>query len=132
MHDMQLWRSLLTYTWTMASKDVESPPSPKRSRLSGATTYGTKFNSEWTAQFPFICKGHQDSVYSFYCQVCQKGVVAIRVLQMLEDMHAKSGSHTSNASIVRTNLCKSCDLRAAQRVPISKFSWGGLSQDPPR
>ena len=23
------------------------------------------------------------------------------------------------------NLCKNCDLRATQRVPISKFSWGG-------
>ena len=28
------------------------------------------------------------------------------------------------------NLCKNCDLRAAQRVPISKFSWGGMPLDP--
>jgi len=48
--------ALLTYTWTMASESVESPPSPKRFRLSGAATYGTNFNLEWTAQFPFISK----------------------------------------------------------------------------
>jgi len=71
----------------MASGDVESPPSPKRLRLSGAASYGTKFNSEWTALFPFISKGQKDPVYSFYCRVCQKMfVVAISVLQMLEDM----------------------------------------------
>ena len=28
------------------------------------------------------------------------------------------------------NLCKNCDLRAAQRVPISKFSWGACPQTP--
>jgi len=39
--------------YAMASGDVDSPPSPKRSRLSGAASYGTKFNSEWTALFPF-------------------------------------------------------------------------------
>jgi len=87
----------------MASGDVESPPSPKRSRLSGAASYGTKFTSEWTGLFPFISKGQKDPVYSFYCRVCQKDVSCRH--QGIADVrrHAKSGSHTSIASIARSN-----------------------------
>ena len=43
----------------------ESPPSPKRTKLAGAATYGTKFKLEWMGEFPFIAEGHQDPVYSF-------------------------------------------------------------------
>ena len=59
--------------------------------------------SEWTALFPFISKGQKDPVYSFYCQVCQKDVSCRH--QGIADVrrHANSGSHTSIASIVRSN-----------------------------
>lgn len=85
---------------TMDREDVQRPPSPKRSR---AATYGTKFNLEWNAHFPFISNGHQDPVYSFYCGVCQKDVSCRH--QGIADVkrHVKSSSHSCNASIVRTN-----------------------------
>ena len=115
----------------MASEDVKSPPSSKRFRLSGAATYGIKFNSEWTAQYPFISKGHQDPVYSFYCQVCQKNFSCRH--QGIADVrrHSKSGSCSCFMFEFDINLCKNCDLRAAQRVPISKFSWGGACPQTP-
>lgn len=89
-----------TLRYTM---DIEDAPSPKRSKVAGAAIYGTKFNSEWTAHFPFISNGHQDPVYSFYCGVCQKDVSCHH--QGIADVrrHVKSSSHSCNASIVRTN-----------------------------
>ena len=55
------------------SSAFASPPSPKRTKLGGAETCGTKFKLEWMDEFPFITKGRRDSVYSFYW-VCKKDV----------------------------------------------------------
>lgn len=83
--------------------DLEAPPSPKRSRVAGAATYGTRFNSEWAHQFPFLSKGKVDPVYSFYCSVCKKDVSCRH--QGIADVkrHERSNSHTSNAKVLRTN-----------------------------
>ena len=76
----------------------DSPPSPKRTKLAGAATYGTKFKLEWMGEFPFIAEGHQDPVYSFYCQVCKKDVSCRH--QGIADVrrHERSKSHSDNVS----------------------------------
>ena len=52
-----------------------TPPRPKKPiSLCGAAAYGTKYNKDWGSKFPFISRGKVDSVYSFYCKVCQKDV----------------------------------------------------------
>lgn len=45
-----------------------SPPF-KRTKLTGAATYGTKFKPEWVAEFPFLTEGQLDPVYNFHCKV---------------------------------------------------------------
>ena len=52
--------------------ELSDSPAPKRSRLSGAATYNTRFNPSWCDQFPFITQGKQDPLYSFHCKVCNK------------------------------------------------------------
>ena len=77
------------------SSTFESPPSPKRTKLAEAATYGTKFKLEWMVEFSFIAEGHQNPVYSFYCQVdvsCRhQGIADVR-------RHERSKSHSDNVS----------------------------------
>ena len=70
---------------------------------SGAATYRTKFKLEWISEFPFITEGHQDPVYSFFCQVCKKdvgcrhrGIADVR-------RHERCKSHSDNLSAVQSN-----------------------------
>ena len=44
------------------SSTFGSQPSPKRTKLAGAATYGTKFKLEWMGEFSFITEGHEDPV----------------------------------------------------------------------
>jgi len=78
----------------------ELPPSPKRTRLAGAATYGTKFKEDWMNEFSFVIKGHQDPVYSFHCKVCQKDVSCRH--QGIADIrrHEKSKGHSDNVAAV--------------------------------
>lgn len=76
-----------------------SPPY-KRSRLTGAATYGTRFKPEWMSQFPFLTEGHLDPEYSFYCKVCQKDISCRH--QGIADVrrHERCKSHIDNVSAV--------------------------------
>ena len=38
----------------------DGPPVSKRTKLSGAATYKTKFKEEWKKEFPFINSVHGD------------------------------------------------------------------------
>ena len=80
----------------------DSPPF-KRSRLAGAATYGTKFKTDWKAEFPFLTEGHLDPVYNFYCKVCQKDISCRH--QGIADVrrHERSKSHADNVSAVRSS-----------------------------
>lgn len=48
------------------SSAVTSPPSPKRTKITGAATYGTKFKLERMGEFPFIAEGHKDPFSARY------------------------------------------------------------------
>lgn len=80
-----------------------SAPSPKRKRLSGAATYGSKFKKDWAAEFPCVQEGREDPMYSFYCLVCKKDVSCRH--QGIADVrrHVGSRSHTSMVTSVSTS-----------------------------
>ena len=50
-----------TRSGSLDTSDCEDgPPVSKRTKLSGAATYKTKFTEEWKKEFPFITSVHGD------------------------------------------------------------------------
>ena len=88
-----------------SAADDSCPSSPvlKRSRLTGAATYETKFHASWIKDFPFITEGKKDPVHSFHCQVCHKDVSCSH--QGIADVrrHEKSKAHVNSVSAVTRN-----------------------------
>ena len=81
-----------------------SPPRPKKPKsLCGAAAYGTKYNKDWESKFPFISRGKIDSVYSFYCKVCQKDISCRH--QGVSDVkrHEQCRSHISLLKSMESN-----------------------------
>ena len=87
------------------SSDPESDScnSPPRKKLKGkgAAVYGTKFNSKWESEFPFVSTRPDTDAYSFYCMVCKKnfnckhqGIADVR-------RHEKSSGHQSRVKATR-------------------------------
>lgn len=85
-----------------ADDDIESPTF-KRSKLTGAATYGTKYNPAWSSEFPFISEGHQDPDRSFFCKVCHKDISCSH--QGIADIrrHEKTKAHVNSVSAVTKN-----------------------------
>ena len=75
-------------------ENLLSPPRSKRAKT-GASRYKCKFNEAWQLDFPFVLRGQEDTVYSFYCKVCQKDIA--RHHQGIGDLkqHEKSSGHSS-------------------------------------
>lgn len=78
---------------------MASPPY-KRSRLAGAATYGTKYNTSWSSEFPFISEGQIDPINAFFCKICGRdfscshmGIADIR-------RHEKSKAHGNSVAAV--------------------------------
>ena len=44
---------------------------PFKQAKNGAAMYGTKFRPELS---PYVSRGHNDPVYSFYCSVCRREI----------------------------------------------------------
>ena len=73
--------------------EYNTPPRAKKSKLAGASKYGSRYQQKWEQEFPFIKRGIQDSVYSFYCKVCQRDIRCRH--QGIADLkrHDKTSSH---------------------------------------
>ena len=93
--------------------EATDPPPSKRSKT-GAALYGTKFNPDWSRQFPFVSKGREDPVYSFYCNVCRKDVSCRH--QGVSDIkrHEKCVSHSS----LSTTLASTARLSSMGFSPV--------------
>ena len=50
--------------------DITTSSRSKKTRLSGAARYGTKYNSEWKSDFPFISSTSDGSEFNFHCKIC--------------------------------------------------------------
>lgn len=92
---------------------AEAAPPTKKSKT-GAAVYGTKFNPLWSKEYPFVSRGHDDPVYSFYCNVCKRDVSCHH--QGIADIkrHEKCESHSGAASI----LASTSTLSSLGFVPI--------------
>ena len=53
--------------------ELNPGPSKKAKKQLGAGSYKTKFNKEWTKEYPFI-QASTNSIYKFYCTMCSRDV----------------------------------------------------------
>ena len=81
---------------------MDAPPAAKKCKT-GAAAYGTKYKPVWRKNFPFVSRGHKDTVYSFYCSVCERDVSCSH--QGVADIkrHEKCESHHNMVSMVASN-----------------------------
>jgi len=92
--------------------DELSPgPSKRRKATSGAAVYKTKFNSEWTKAWAFICEV-PGNTYKFRCTICSRDISCSHMGKADVERHISKEMHKANAK-------SACSQRKLQFVPVS-------------
>ena len=93
----------------------DTPPRPKKATsLTGAATYGTKYNPAWQKEYPFVSCEQKDQVYSFYCKICQKDV-SCRHQEITDGKrHENLSGHSSRVKSLQSNK----ELSAMRFIPV--------------
>ena len=79
----------------------ESRPGPSKRAKTGAGTYQTRFNAEWTRTWPFI-QEVKKSPYKFLCTVCCRQVNCGHMGKCDVERHIKKPMHISNAKAMKS------------------------------
>ena len=92
--------------------DGLSPGSPKRQwKATGAAVYKTKFKSEWTKTWPFIC-GVPGNAYKFRCIICSRDISCSHMGRADVERHIGKDMHKANVKSAHSQ-------RTLQFVPVS-------------
>ena len=77
------------------SEELNPKPSKEAKKQSGAGLYKTKFNKEWTKEYPFI-QASINNIYKFYCTMCSRDVCCGRMGRADVERHIGKVMHKKN------------------------------------
>ena len=80
---------------------VEARPGPSKRAKTGASTYQTKFKSEWKKTWPFLQEVKNDP-YKFLCTICNRQVSCGHMGKTDVERHISKTMHKSNAKCMKS------------------------------
>lgn len=82
-------------------EEDETRPGPSKRAKTGAGTYQTKFNVEWTKTWPFI-QEVKNNPYKFLCTICSRQINCGHMGKTDVERHISKAMHKSNAKSMKS------------------------------
>ena len=79
----------------------EASPGPSKRAKTGAGTYLTRFNKDWTKTWPFI-QEVKNNAYKFLCTVCSRQVSCGHMGKCDVERHICKEMHKANAKSMKS------------------------------